>query len=434
MISLRLCAAALAASALLHVAPGGTPPVRAQGSSVSSAGSDSLLTLEEARARTLASHPALASARSLLDAARARRVDAGRRPNPVLSAEAENFANSGEGNRLETTLQLGQTFELGGDRGARTLVADAALRLAEADLSADQRAVLVVTAERFLDAWGFQQRLGALRAAESLAGEAIQAAQERHRAGAAPVTERVRAEAQHALRRVERQRAETELVLARRLLAAQWGDPEPSFTTLSLADSTDDGSAPGQWLTAIDSHPDRLRAAAEVALREARLREARATRVPDVNFQFGVRHLAETGSSGLVAGVAVPLPLWNAQRGGVAAAEAEVAAARSRERVSLLVLRSDLESATGRLSLARSTHEAVRTRIQPLAGEALRQVRAGYRAGRLSYSDLIEAQRAVREADLALTEANIDLWRARIALDRLIGGRATVHTPEGESR
>ncbi|MEO6462706.1 MAG: TolC family protein, partial [Candidatus Eisenbacteria bacterium] len=351
-----------------------------------------------------------------------------------LSAEVGNFGNSGAANRLETTVQIGQTFELGGDRVARAHVADASLRVAEADLTADHRAVLALTGERFLDAWGLQQRLGALRAAESLAAEAIQAAQERHRAGAAPVTERVRAEAQHALRRVERQRAETELELARRLLAAQWGDPEPSFTALSLADSTNDGGAAGPWLAAIESHPDRLRAAAEVTLREARLREARANRVPDLDFQFGVRHLAETGSAGLVAGVAFPLPLWNAQRGGVAAAEAEISAARSRERVSLLVLRSELESATGRVSLARSTHEAVRTRIQPLAAEALRQVRAGYRAGRLSYTDLIEAQRAVREADLALTEANIDLWRARLALDRLVGGPVPVHSPEEESR
>ncbi len=434
MISFRLCAAALAASVMLNVVPGVMAPVQAQGSDSSAVDPDPVLTLAEARARTLASHPALASARSLVDAARARRLDAGRRPNPVLSAEVENLGHSGEANRLETTIQVGQTFELGGDRGARSLVAEASLRLAEADLSADQRAVLALTGERFLDAWGFQQRLGALRAAESLAAEAIQAAQERHRAGAAPVTERVRAEAQHALRRVERQRAETELDLARRLLAAQWGDREPSFTTLALVDSTDDGSAPGQWLAAIESHPDRLRAAAEVTLREARLREARANRVPDVDLQFGVRHLAETGSSGLVAGVAFPLPLWNPQRGGVAAAEAEISAARSRERVSLLILRSELESATGRVSLARSTHEAVRTRIQPLAAEALRQVRAGYRAGRLSYTDLIEAQRAVREADLALTEANIDLWRARIALDRLIGDLVPVHVPEEESR
>jgi cobalt-zinc-cadmium efflux system outer membrane protein len=418
----------------LQVVWGVAAPVHAQGPDPSSYSQDSVLTLDEARGRTLKSHPALASARALVEAAQRRRSDAGRRPNPTLSGEVENFGNSGDANRLETTVQLGQTFELGGDRKARSLVAEATVQLVEAELSAEQRTVLATTADRFLDAWGLQERLTALRAAELLAAEAIQAAQERHRAGAAPVTERVRAEAQHALRTVERERAESELELARRLLAAQWGESELTFTTLSPGDPLSDPAARPEWLAAVEAHPQRLRAAAEVGLQEARLREARAARVPDLDLQFGLRHLAETGSSGFVAGVAMPLPLWSLQRGGVGAAEAEVSAARSREQAMLLALRNEVESAAGRVALALSTEEAFRTRIQPAAVEALRQVRAGYRAGRLTYSDLIEAQRAVREADLALTDTTIDLWRARVALDRLIGDRIPIHAPKEELR
>jgi cobalt-zinc-cadmium efflux system outer membrane protein len=394
---------------------------------------DSTVTLADARALTVQRHPALASARALVEAARKRRTDAGRRPNPVLSGEVENFGNSSEENRLETTVQLGQTLELGGDRKARSLVAEASLQLAEADLSTEERTVLATTAERFLDAWGLQERLGALRAAEQLSAEAIQAAQERHRAGAAPVTERVRAEAQFAVRRVEREKAENELVLARHLLAAQWGDPVPSFTKLSPGERPVGTTAEAEWVAVVDSHPQRLRAAAEVILQEARVREARASRVPDLDVQFGVRHLAETGSSGFVAGVAFPLPLWNGQRGGVAAAEAEASAARLREQGTRIVLRSELEAAVSRVAIASSAEEAYRTRIRPSAEEALRQVRSAYRAGRLTYTDFIEAQRVVREAELALIDANVDLWRARVALDRLVG-TSVPGSPREESR
>lgn len=416
------CIAAWAACVVVvHAAPTAAAP-----------GADSVLTLEDARARTLARHPALASARAIVEAARRRGADAGRRPNPFLSGEVENFGNSA--NRLETTVQLGQTFELGGDRRARSAVAQATLQLVEAELTVDQRTVIGTTAERFVDAWGFQERLSALRAAERLAEEAIQAAQARHTAGAAPITERVRAEAQLALRRVERERAEAELALARGLLAAQWGDPEAYFTRLDLEAATGDSARADEWLAAVDSHPQRLRAAAEVSLFEARLREARAARVPDLDLQFGMRRLSETGTSGFVAGVAFPLPLWNAQRGGVAAAEAEIAAARFRQESSRLTLRNELQSAIGRIGIGRGMEQAVRTRIMPAALEALRQVRSGYRAGRLSYTDLIDAQRAVRDADLALTEANIDLWRARLALERLVGAPIPVQLPEEVSR
>jgi cobalt-zinc-cadmium efflux system outer membrane protein len=147
-----------------------------------------------------------------------------------------------------------------------------------------------------------------------------------------------------------------------------------------------------------------------------------------------VRRLDETRTTGFVAGLALPLPLWNPQGGAVAAAQAEIVAARAREHAARLQLRNEVEGALGRIVIARATHDAVRTRIQPAAIEALAQVRSGYRAGRLSYTDLLDAQRAVRESDLALIEANVDLWRARIALDRLIGERAVVPSTEEESR
>ena len=432
MNSISVCAAALAAGVVLLVC-GRADQVNAQAADSVGLHSDSVLTLAEARARTLQRHPALASARALVDAARERRSDAGRRPNPVLSGEVENFGNSAEENRLETTVQLGQTFELGGDRKARSLVADASLQVAEADLTAEERTVLATTAERFLDAWSLQERLGALRAAERLSAEAIEAAQERHRAGAAPVTERVRAESQLALRRVEREKAENELVLARHLLAAQWGDAAPSFTKLSPGEPPTGSIAESEWTAAVESSPQRLRAAAEVTLQEARIREARAARVPDLDLQFGVRHLGETGSSGFVAGVALPLPLWGTPRGGVGAAEAEAAAARLREQGTRTVLRSELEAAASRLAIASSAEEAYRTRIRPSAEEALRQVRVAYRAGRLSYTDFLEAQRVVREAELAQIDANSDLWRARVALDRLVG-TPIPGSPREESR
>lgn len=432
MSSFPVCAAALAASVVLFVF-GPVHPARGQAADSSGYHSDSVLTLADARALTLERHPALASTRALIEAARQRRSDAGRRPNPVLSGEVENFGSSSDENRLETTVQLGQTFELGGDRKARSLVAETSLQLAEADLSAEERVVLATTADRFLDAWGLQERLSALRAAERLSAEAIEAAQERHRAGAAPVTERVRAEAQLALRRVEREKAENELVLARRLLAAQWGEAVPPFTRLSPGEPPTGSIAETEWTAAVDSNPQRLRAAAEVSLHEARIREARAARVPDLDLQFGVRHQAETGSSAFVAGIAVPLPLWGTPRGGVGAAEAEAAAARLREQGTRIVLRSELEAAANRVAIASSAEEAYRTRILPSAEEALRQVRAAYRAGRLTYTDFIEAQRVVREADLALIDAQIGLWRARVALDRLVG-TSVPGSPREESR
>jgi len=372
---------------------------------------DPVLTLEDAKARALARHPALAAAVARVDAAQARRKDAGRLANPVLTAEVENFGATSE--RLESTLRLGQTFELGGDRAGRAGVADAQLALVEAERVLEARAVLAETADRFLDAWALEQRLAAFKDAETLAAEGVKAADARHRAGAALATERLRAEAQRALRTLERARAEQDLAIARRRLAAQWGDSAATFGTLSP------GEEPDTTVTATFDAA-RARAQAEVALEDARVREARAARVPDLSLEFGVRRLAETSSTGFLAGVALPLPLWNGQGAAVEAAEADRAAASARSRTSALSFASERDAALARMATARGTRAALRD-MRPAADEALRQVRAAYRAGRLGYPDLVEAQRSVREADLAEVEATIELWRARVALDRLTG-------------
>jgi len=293
-------------------------------------------------------------------------------------------------------------------------VADAQIALVEADRLLEARTVTTETADRFIDAWAIEQRLSVLRDAEALTAEGVRAADARHRAGAALATERLRAEAQLALRTLERSRAESDLALARRRLAAQWSDSAAEFGPLDMGDEPDTVAVFGS------DDPRRAKARAEIALEDARVREAEATRVPDLDIEFGVRRLAEIGSTGFLAGVALPLPLWNGQGAAVAAAEAERAAADARGRSTELSYATERDAAIARMTTARAMRAGLR-RMRPAADEALRQVRDAYRAGRLGYPDLVEAQRSVREADLAETEATIELWRARIALDRLTG-------------
>jgi outer membrane protein TolC len=48
-------------------------------------------------------------------------------------------------------------------------------------------------------------------------------------------------------------------------------------------------------------------------------------------------------------------------------------------------------------------------------------VAAGYRSGRFSSLELLEGQRSLLEAELQLIDATAEVWRARAALERLLG-------------
>jgi cobalt-zinc-cadmium efflux system outer membrane protein len=323
---------------------------------------DSVLTLAEANARALAGHPALAAVRAQLDAARARRADAGRLKNPVLTAEIENFGATSP--RREATLRLGQTLELGGDRGARAGLAAAQLALVEADGGAERRRRLRPDGRALPRCWAAQERLLALRDAERLAAEAVRAADARHRAGAALVTERVRAEGQQALRTLERAKGEAQLALARMLLAAQWGDSVASFGRLDPGEVSTSVAAGGAG-PASAARPCRRRTRAPGGpiargACDARSRPRARIRHPPAE-RNGLDRLPRRRG-------AAP-PLWNAQGSGVAAAEAEIAAARARAGSAERALRAEFESALAHLQASSAAREEL-TRVRTISADA----------------------------------------------------------------
>lgn len=352
---------------------------------------------------------------------RARVQDANRRPNPILALSDENFGAKPASGRQETTLELNQVLELGGDRKARAAAAEAEYGLATSDAAVLRREVLAATSERFIAAWALQTRTDRLREGEGLAREAVIAATERHRAGASLILERTRAESQALSQAVERQRTEAELAIARRNLAAQWGATEASFDSLILPVPAPSRDIPDSERD-VAEHPEMNRASANQALADARVRTAEASRVPDLTVSAGVRRLKEVNATGFVAGVEIPLPLWNRGTGSLTAAQRDREAADADARAAAQRLRVAVANAVERLQSAGAVYDTLRIRVRPTREQLVHDLLSAYRAGRLNYLDLVAEQRNLLDTDLALVEAQADVWRARVALDLVVGG------------
>ncbi len=383
------------------------------------------LTLRGALELAEAGNPSLRADRFRAAAAGARAGDASRRPNPVLGLTAENLGGALGTDRAETTLLLEQSLELGGDRPARAGLARSLASVAEAERAATRRNVLASTAERFLDAWALQERVARLRDAERAGAEAVRAADERHRAGGTPRYEVVRARNFLALLEVSRRRAAAELAVTRRRLALQWGADSLGSDSLALGSPPDPaaanlaGLADDAKLTEAD--PEWRLAAAEADAEAWRLRAARAARVPDLSLSAGARHLAEAGGTGALVGVSVPLPFWNPGHGPVEAARLERAAAEQRAAGAAHRAREALRGATDRYLAAWDAWERISRAIRPAAEEALELVVAAYRAGRVGYVDIQDAQRGLTESALLEVEAATEVWKARKGLELIAG-------------
>jgi cobalt-zinc-cadmium efflux system outer membrane protein len=234
------------------------------------------------------------------------------------------------------------------------------------------------------------------------------------------VTEALRAEGEWAQRGIERRGAEADLAVARRVLALQWGASEATYDTLALA-APDAGDVTPDLAAALAAQPELRQATSESAVAAARLRAARAARIPELTALGGVRHFAEDNTTGFIANLSAPLPLWNRGGAAVAAAEAEQRAAAAHLTITRLQLEQQLAEAQQRRSAARESYELARTHAWPAAERALAQLEDGYRRGRFTYLDYLDGQRSALDIQLALLEAERDYWRARLTIERISG-------------
>lgn len=374
------------------------------------------VSLAQALALGAEQSPRVTEATAKAAAAEARARQAGAAPNPELQIQVENFAGTGvfQGFRsTETTLAVSQRFELGGKRGARVAVASAerdfaflSLKRAEADLA---RNIRIAHAE--------------LRAAEDralLARENVAQARELARtarvlveAGRDPPLRQLRADAVLSEAQAEEARRFGELLAARRMLADLIGSSDRELSAVPIYDE----AAPGILPPATPSLDEQL-AAAECSAAQARIRVAQADAVPDVTASGGVRRIADGRDTAFVAGITIPIPVRNRNRGGIEAAQSDA-------------LACEASLAQAKLDAGRAQHDArmlfgaAEARVEVLSGpslaqaeEAVRLARIGYGAGKFSLIELLDAQAALTTAKLNLIEARLDRARALAALIR----------------
>jgi cobalt-zinc-cadmium efflux system outer membrane protein len=337
-----------------------------------------------------------------------------------LNVTEENFGGQLGGTRREATLAIGQVLEIGGDRRARVGVAEAESRLAAAESGTVGRESLAEAAELFIAAWALQTRLGRLREGEAITEQAIRAVTERFQAGASPRLEILRAQSRATTQAVERQRAESDLTVARLELALSWGAARATFDSLVVPEQLGPSDTMG-WQSRLSEHPALTRASAAEALASARVMAAAAARRPDLTLSGGVRRLEEVRGTGFLIGAEAPLPLWNRGSAGVSAAHRELEAAASERRATELRLQVSFVAATERVRTAAAVYDTLRIRVRPARAQIVDELLRGYRTGRSSYLDLVAEQSNLLETELSVIDAQADLWRAQLRLEFLAG-------------
>ena len=221
---------------------------------------------------------------------------------------------------------------------------------------------------------------------------------------------RARSAAAQAAAELEAARADEQA--SRNSFASLFGATVPPKDLLGgLLDLTPHQVNPDQSLDVRLADAERLRAEAEVAQEKtvARLNPA---------VGLGVRHMQDTGDVGLVGGVSMTLPLFDRNKGNIAAARADVRAAEANLASTAASARVRARNAITNVEAAGARVTALEKSAVPEAAEGLRLARLSYAEGRATLLELLDAQNAYRDVQSALVEARLAQALATAELGR----------------
>ena len=379
------------------------------------------VSMREAIRRTLERNPVLRATAWEVPKAAARLRQAGARSNPDLSFELENFSGSRAGlSASEATLSLRYPLDLGGKRSARLGVARSDQAVTAWNLESRRLEWASEAAMRFL-------RLQALEATMRLAADEVRGAQEAHattslrvRTGAAHSVEERRAEVELVNARLERVQLESQTSLARTRLGSLWGEPEaePGLRP-DTAEVLPDVPSLDTLLTRLEIVPSVARWRDEREWRRSELALKRAEGMPDVSVTAGMRLLQEGDERTFLAGVSLPLPLFDRNAGAIAAARAAVSQADDEWTSARTQARSVVLEANSTVLRSRRRLTALRTEVLPGAGRAFEEMRIGFERGRFTYLDLLEARRTWTRARREELDALLEYQLGLVELNRL---------------
>ena len=181
--------------------------------------------------------------------------------------------------------------------------------------------------------------------------------------------------------------------------------------------------------TVLRSHlPDNPRAgsaAAEVARRQAALARVRSERIPDLSLTAGTRFDQESNDRAFVASIGLPLPIFNRNKGAIAAAEARVNQGifeQQAQNIGLETLFTEHYSAL--VSTAQQTL-TLRKELIPAARLNFQTTNRAFQRGGIDLVSLISSQQTISQLELEAVRSAAQYQMSRIALESLLGRSVT---------
>lgn len=366
-------------------------------------------------------NPTLAAAGSSVQAKAGRARQAGLYANPVIEFEVEELSTRDSSDRKDK-VSLIQPLILGGRRRAAVAAARAEQEVAAHTFRSVRRDIFLRIHTLWIDQLYFREGNAALEELLRVANHTLGIAQTRFDVRAAPESQVTKALLEvYELEVVQQQLVQERAKGSAELSSLLGGMLVPFDHLVGSLEPNSISTSDLLLSSALDDHPALHAAQWDIDASEAKLREAKAARIPDIGLSLGYGRYRAFDGGFVEAGLTVPLPIFNRNQGRVTETQSLVAQAQDQARIVDNNLKVALQVAHQRYLAARDQLHATMSRIVPAADRGLTQAKEGYRVGHLPFLELIDAQRTLAHVRLRTLELRRDLTVAEAELMSLIG-------------
>ena len=385
------------------------------------------LALPELIQEVLARNPELAAARKQWEAATNRIAQARSLDDPILSVQLWNIPQPFKATQADNTIfGFSQNLPFPGKLALKSDVASRSADMTEQAIRAKERELIARLKQANYDLFLAQKTTQIHHEQVELLRQFVEIANAKFRAGRGSQADVLKAQVELSLLQqqlpVLEQRRKTAGAMLNTLLNRDSASPlglaqEPSQLPIE--------QPPGDLHSfALNDRPEIK--AAELDVQRSKQSRALAQRqyYPDFNvaFQRFQNYQANDGFGAYVA-MSIPFAFWTKPKydAGVQEAAAAVAVAQAQQHTLENLTRFQVDDLLAKLRATDQVATLYRTTILPQAEQSLESARVGYRVGKGSFLDLIDAQRTWRGFQHEYFKAIVDRQHRLAELEQVVG-------------
>jgi cobalt-zinc-cadmium efflux system outer membrane protein len=359
-----------------------------------------------------------------LRAAQSDLKQAGLWSNPELDVEFEEVGWDAPGfSESELTISLAQEFEFLGQRGARKKVAFAQLDAADLQVKLSAFDLYLDTKQRFYALAHAQQVVDLSQKSVKLANEIVENINYRLEKGAALQSELLLAQLEEQRAQLALDQSKQDVIAFEAALVSLW-KARPSGVRVSLGTEPDfDNLFDKISLLSyrIDSTRQIIQMRSELDILEAEKVAAITEARPTITLSGGFKRFEADKSKSYLVGISMPIPLFNRNQG---TRQSLVSQQRSLEydiEQGKTETISNIQSQTIRLKKSIDRHTTLDSLLLPTAEKAYEMLQKAYEAGRVPYTQLLEAERALNDLSFEHNDMLLAIQEQIIELESLTG-------------